>query len=479
MNSAGNYNLDTWFGPYSNVDGDKWVDFHGAGAERNYVRLPARDETIGFAVELRWEDSWRGATSDLNLFFYDKDTGKLVASSRDYQLGGPGDDPHEELKLNANPSPYPNEGRYFVAVSHELGNAPDWIQLRVRFFGELKDPTERGSIGNPAESANPGMLAVGAAHWNDVRAIEPYSSRGPTPDGRVKPDIVGADCGATALMPLNEYNSGFCGTSQAAPHVAGMAALVRQRFPDYTPAQVASYLKDNAEQRQSPDPNNTWGHGFATLPEVPTPAEHSATRSFSATTVAPEAEITVNIALSEYGRGGSVTETLPEGFTLVSGSIEFVGGGGFARPSGNQVRVILAGAGVTNVVYKVTAPSEAGSPFEFTGKFVNFDGESVDIGGAATVTVSSGDPLLAQYDANGDGAINIGELFSAIDDYFDGRIGISELFTIIDLYFSGPTPTATAQPPGAPTGLTATANGPGNREWPGVRPGNHAEHSAP
>ena len=75
------------------------------------------------------------------------------------------------------------------------------------------------------------------------------------PDGRVKPDIVGADCGATALSPLNEYNSGFCGTSQAAPHVAGMAALVRQRFPDYTPAQVASYLKDNAEQRQSPDPN--------------------------------------------------------------------------------------------------------------------------------------------------------------------------------------------------------------------------------
>ena len=127
----------------------------------------------------------------------------------------------------------------------------------------------------------------------------------------------------------------------------------------------------------------------ATLPEVPTPAEHSATRSFSATTVAPGAEITVNIALSEYGEGGSVTETLPEGFTLVSGSIEFVGGEGIARPSGNQVRVVLAGAGVTNVAYKVTAPSEAGSPFEFTGKFVNSDGESVDIGGAATVTVSS------------------------------------------------------------------------------------------
>ena len=69
-------------------------------------------------------------------------------------------------------------------------------------------------------------------------------------------------------------------------------------------------------------------------------------------------------------------------------------------------------------------------------------------------------PFCPSYDANGNGVIDIGELFSAIDDYFDGRIDISELFTIIDLYFSGATPTATAQPPGAPTGLTATANGP-------------------
>ena len=113
---------------------------------------------------------------------------------------------------------------------------------------------------------------------------------------------------------------------------------------------------------------------LASLPEVPTPVEHSATRSFSATTVAPGGEITVNIALSEYGESGSVTETLPEGFTLVPGSIEFVGGGGIARPSGNQVNVVLTGAGVTDVVYKVTAPEEAGGPFEFTGKFVNSDG---------------------------------------------------------------------------------------------------------
>ena len=62
---------------------------------------------------------------------------------------------------------------------------------------------------------------------------------------------------------------------------------------------------------------------------------------------------------------------------------------------------------------------------------------SIDV----TINVTDVDergPLVARYDANGDGAIDIGELFTAIDDYFTGGIGIGELFTLIDLYFSGP-----------------------------------------
>ena len=145
---------------------------------------------------------------------------------------------------------------------------PEWIQITAWGIDYIEPHTEHSGIATPAESRNAGMLAVGAAHWNSVDSIEPYSSRGPTPDGRVKPDIVGADCGATSLRPLNEHGNGFCGTSQAAPHVAGMAALVRQQFPTYTPAQITNYLKGHAEQRESPDPNNTWGHGFAKLPTV-------------------------------------------------------------------------------------------------------------------------------------------------------------------------------------------------------------------
>ena len=137
----------------------------------------------------------------------------------------------------------------------------------------MEHHTISGSISSPAESANPGMLAVGAAPWDDTFTIEPFSSQGPTPDGRIKPDIVGADRGRTVSYRSTENPDGrFSGTSQASPHVAGLAALVKQRFPSYTPQQVANYLKTHAEARGNV-PNNTWGHGFARLlaSDAPTP----------------------------------------------------------------------------------------------------------------------------------------------------------------------------------------------------------------
>ena len=60
----------------------------------------------------------------------------------------------------------------------------------------------------------------------------------------------------------------------AAAHVTGLAALVKQRYPNNTPQQVADYLRDSADPRPVADdplgridPNNTWGHGFAMLPD--------------------------------------------------------------------------------------------------------------------------------------------------------------------------------------------------------------------
>ena len=109
------------------------------------------------------------------------------------------------------------------------------------------------------------MLAVGAARHDNTNDVLASSNRGPTvlpyPAGRTKPDIVGASCVATKTDPPE-----LCGTSAAAPHIAGLAALVRERYPTYTPAQVATYLKTNALVRGGSVPNHEWGNGFAYLP---------------------------------------------------------------------------------------------------------------------------------------------------------------------------------------------------------------------
>ena len=114
---------------------------------------------------------------------------------------------------------------------------------------------------------------MGAAHYYDTDTIAFYSSRGPTPDGRIKPDIVGTACAESASYEVDTRSDGgqcwFAGTSQAAPHVAGLAALVKQANPSFTPEQVASYLKNNAAERGSSGPDNTWGYGFAQLPAAP------------------------------------------------------------------------------------------------------------------------------------------------------------------------------------------------------------------
>ena len=205
-----------------------------------------------------------GASTDLDLYLVDSNSGEIIASSEDYQTGDLWQVPTELLFIDI-----PKGGHYEVRIVYRGDNLPRWVQLVAPKTGLLEHHTDGYSINGPSESAKSGMLSVGATHYWNTHTIATYSSRGPTPDGRVKPDIVGTACGQTTSYEPHLRDQNQCwmgGTSQASPNVAGLAALVRQRFPDYTPAQVASYLKAFAQQRETPDPNNTWGHGFARLP---------------------------------------------------------------------------------------------------------------------------------------------------------------------------------------------------------------------
>ena len=277
LNSAGNNASETWFQDGqpsildSDGDGDGWIRF-GSDTANSVGRVDSDTQTQRLSegtkiwAYLRWEDAWPGASTDIDLYLYDSNSNEIIDRADDYQVGHRWDVPTETLIAEI-----PKDGEYELMLFYRGGGLPDWIQLVAPKTGLLEHRTDGYSINGPSESANLGMLAVGATHYWNTNTIAEYSSRGPTVDGRIKPDIVGAACGETASYESTVWDRDrnlcyFGGTSSASPHVAGLAALVRQRFPDYTPAQIASYLKRNAEQRKETNPNNTWGHGFAVLP---------------------------------------------------------------------------------------------------------------------------------------------------------------------------------------------------------------------
>ena len=109
---------------------------------------------------------------------------------------------------------------------------------------------------------------------------------------------------------------------------------------------------------------------------------HSATRSFSDTTVAPGGTVVVTIAIANYGQSGVIEETLPQGFTFNSSD---TGG----RPKGeNQVGFVLLSGAATSVSYTVLASEDVGT-YTFEGDFFDSDFDSRDIGGPSMITVAA------------------------------------------------------------------------------------------
>ncbi|MEV4254183.1 S8 family serine peptidase, partial [Spirillospora sp. NPDC049652] len=99
-------------------------------------------------------------------------------------------------------------------------------------------------------------LTVGAADAED--AVAEFSSRGPRiGDGAIKPDVTAPGVGITAARaagtslgdPVGDHYTTLSGTSMAAPHVAGAAALLFQEHSGWTPAQVKAALMGTAKAK--------------------------------------------------------------------------------------------------------------------------------------------------------------------------------------------------------------------------------------
>jgi subtilisin family serine protease len=97
-----------------------------------------------------------------------------------------------------------------------------------------------GSVSSPGSAS--GAITAAAVTKSDI--IAPFSSAGPTPVSlAMKPDVSAPGVSILSSVPPRVgLWSSFSGTSMAAPHVAGGAALLRQRHPDWSVEQIKSAL---------------------------------------------------------------------------------------------------------------------------------------------------------------------------------------------------------------------------------------------
>lgn len=135
------------------------------------------------------------------------------------------------------------------------------------------------TVGSPACARQ--VITIGATDKQDV--IANYSSRGPTSDGRVKPDVCFPGSSITAPRakntamgsPQNDFYTTASGTSMATPHAAGACALMLQKKPDLKPAEIKALFMAHTKNLGLDE--NTQGKGRVLVAEafdaitVPTP----------------------------------------------------------------------------------------------------------------------------------------------------------------------------------------------------------------
>lgn len=258
VNASGNYAQDHWSGSFVPDPSDPALNDFSSGVPYDQVTIASGEQAC---VVLTWDD-WPVTTEDFDLGLFRESDGALVADSVNDQSSGLLA-PEEDLCYTNTGA----TGTFDIAIADYNVVGSPHLDLVYTGASSLAYGNGDGSVVDPASS--PDALAVGAACWNGPQ-VEPYSSYGPTIDGRTKPDLIAADRVSTVTYGDSNGDcfgtSGFAGTSAAAPQVAGAAALFLQQQPGLSAAGLTAKLEARARAGAAANSESqTRGNGLLTM----------------------------------------------------------------------------------------------------------------------------------------------------------------------------------------------------------------------
>jgi hypothetical protein len=349
VNSAGNEADSHWSGKLVDANHDSYADLLDSTHDADGVAVDAGTQTSFFLSWDQWPASTLGVNLRLDVWDVDSSPQKLLYTVYGLRQGGLANTPTRAYSVTAPASTNVQVVVSVVDPPHTPALRYDltyWNPSSSSYFSSLSPATAAraaaGSLAEPASS--PYVLTAGAANVASS-ALEDFSSRGPTVDGRVKPDILGWD-GVSSTVYGSPPVGGFYGTSAAAPHVAGAAALVLAANPGLDAAQVEALLESRASGSGNVSPpSNALGHGLLKLGN---PA--------LAGIVAPAGDLytplgtPVRVVDTRIGSGAPARPLGPDGVISVSPAAAGVPAGA------SSVVINLAGISATTSTYLATFP---------------------------------------------------------------------------------------------------------------------------
>lgn len=319
--------------------------------------------------------------------------------------------------------------------------------------------------------------------------ISSFSSTGPTRDARTKPDVAApgefifsarssqASFSSGQIVPADNDYVIEAGTSMAAPHVAGIAALVWESNAGLTGAQMRERLRRTADAVGA-SPNTTWGFGKVnalravreTVASISAPAHATPGTPVSLTSGNSSGGFGTPISAYLWSAPGAVLSTTNQaGTTFTAGTpgnytVSLTATAGTS--SGSDSRNILVNT-IPTAEFTVPASDNVGNAVTFRGTASDPDGQPVTFrwqvvsrpaGSSASITGASVDNAVFTPDAPG--AYEIGLRVSD---------GLENSALVVHSYTAQSVSAAPASSSGGGGGCSAlprTGNGPTDGESP-------------